>query len=163
MLPLSNGTKVETSPSFDRNWYRAQTFLQAILALVILSGLLGVFGGGWLSTDVVRIGPVEVTYDRFARKTVPFRITLRSSGERATGPLLVSLSGELTERAGIIRSVPTAASSKETPFGTEFVFPTDARQAHVVISVQPDRFGIFTWKLKIDGAGEASLFQIIYP
>jgi hypothetical protein len=32
-----------------------------------------------------------------------------------------------------------------------------------VISVQPDHFGLFTWKLKIAGVGEASLFQIIYP
>jgi hypothetical protein len=60
---------VEPAPAFDRNWYRVQTILQGMLALLLCAGLAGVFGGGWLSTSVVRVGPLEVTYERLRTQT----------------------------------------------------------------------------------------------
>jgi len=163
MLKVSRGTSVETSPDFDRRWFFAQSILQAVLALLVVLGLAGVFGGGWLSTAHARIGPVDVTYDRFARRSVPIRITLQDIGHRSTDPLRVSLSRDLIGKAVIVRTIPAALSSHETADGTEMSFAVDHPQAPVVISVQPDRFGIFDWTLRVEGLGAASLFQIIYP
>jgi hypothetical protein len=163
MLHAPQDLVVETSPNLDRNWYRVQLALQSMLAVFVLAGLAGVCGNGWLSSDSVRIGSYEATYDRFARKTVPFRITLRSSERRHAGPLRVTLGRDLTEKAAIIRTVPAALSSSETASGTEFAFQTDGAPTQIVVSVQPAWPGVFHWRLAIDGAGEASLFQIIYP
>lgn len=163
MLSPPAGIKIETAPAFDRNWYRVRAALQVLLALFVLAGLAGLFGGGWLSSSIVRIGPIEVTYDRFARKTVPFRIVARSVDQLPVGRVSMTLGRTLTEKAAIIRTIPTAASSKETPDGTAFAFTSDDARPEVTILIQPDRFGVFEWKLKIDGAGETSLFQIIYP
>jgi hypothetical protein len=110
-----------------------------------------------------KIGRFEITNDRFTRKTVPFRITLRSIDQRISEPLRITLSQDLVEKAAIIRTIPTAISAKETLAGTEFSFTSEAQQMQVVITVQPDRFGIFTWKLTIADFGEFSLFEIIYP
>lgn len=163
MLRPPAGIKIETSPSFDRNWYRVQPILHFLLAATVLAGLAGVFGGGWLSSDVVRIGGMEVTYDRFARKTVPFRIVVRAIDPIPSGPIEVTIGRELAEKAAIIRTIPTATATKEVSDGTGFSLTSENPRPHITISVQPDRFGVFTWKLKIVGAGDASLFQIIYP
>jgi hypothetical protein len=133
------------------------------LAATILAGLAGVFGGGWLSSSVVRIGSMEVTQDRFARKTVPFRIIVRSVDPVPASPIEVTLGPELAEKAAIIRTIPTAISTKEVSDGIKFAFASENPKPQITISVQPDRFGFFDWKLKIEGVGEASLFQIIYP
>jgi hypothetical protein len=162
-MPIASKARIETAPSFDRNWYRLQTVLQTLLAFALLAGLAGLFGGGWLSSDVVKIGSFEIRYDRFARKTVPFRITLTSDDNQKSGPLKVTLGRELVEKVAIIRTIPTASSSKDTTVGTEFEFESGGSRAQVVISLQPDRFGVFSWKLTIAGVGEASLFQVIYP
>jgi hypothetical protein len=163
MLRGSPEINVETSPSFDRNWYRTQTVLQFLLGLTILAGLTGIAGGGWLSSSVVRIGSAEVTYERFARKTVPFRIALRLVEQHPGEPVRLTLSRDLIERVAIVRSVPAAITTEAIPLGTQFVFAADARQTEIVIWVRPDRHGLFSWKLRIENVGEASLFQIIYP
>jgi hypothetical protein len=162
MLDVQRGTQVETSPGFDRNWYRVQMVLQVVLALLLLLGLIGLFGNGWLSTSVVRIGAADVTYERFTRKTVPFRLTVRSSEQRP-GPVRLTLGRELIDRTGIVRTIPAATAVKDTAEGTEYTFAAQDRRTELVLSLQPDRWGWFSWTLRIDGVGEASLFQIIYP
>ena len=77
--------------------------------------------------------------------------------------MLITLGHQLTEKSAVIRTIPAAASSRDTPEGTEYAFASAATQALIVLSVQPDAFGIFDWKLKVEGVGEASLFQVIYP
>lgn len=163
MLKIPRGTDVETSPTFDHRWFHAQTALQALLAALVVLGLTGLFGGGFLSTAHIKIGSAEVTYDRFSRRSVPIRIAIGQLALPSGEPLRVALSRELTDKTTIVRTVPPAASSRETADGVEFAFTIDHPQAPIVISVQPDRFGAFSWTLRIDGVGEASLFQIIYP
>lgn len=122
MLRPPPGIKVETAPSFDRNWYRVQTGLQFLLTLIVLAGLAGLFGGGWLSSKVVSVGRFKITYDRFARKTVPLRIVVRTVAASSEGSLDLTLGTDLTDKVAIIRTIPTAVSSKETDDGTEFIF-----------------------------------------
>jgi hypothetical protein len=163
MLKTTPGTKVESAPTFDRNWYRAQTFLQFLLAATVFAGLGGVFGGGWLSSTTVRVGTLNVTYDRLARRTVPIRIVVRST-DLKDGPLRLTIGRNLIEKAAIVRTIPTAVTTTDSVAGTEFTFASPpGGPAEVVLSVQPDSFGLFRWSLKAAGIGEASLFQIIYP
>jgi hypothetical protein len=160
----TSGSGVETAPAFDRNWYRVQTVLQGLLALVLFGGLAGVFGGGWVSASVVRVGPLEVTYERFARKSVPFRIKVRPVDQIHVDRLQLTIGRELVDHVGVLRTIPTAASSSESADGSAYVFAVAPGNAgEITIAVQPDRFGVFEWTLKAAGLGEASLFQIIYP
>ena len=155
---------VEIAPAFDRNWYRVQKALQGLLALVLCSGIAGAFGGGWLSTSVVRVGPLEVTYERFARKSVPFRIKVRAVDQIHADRLQLTIGRGLVDHVGILRTIPTAASSSESIDGSQYVFAVaPGRGGEISIAVQPDRFGIFDWTIKAADLGEASLFQIIYP
>jgi hypothetical protein len=161
LLEPSSGIHVETSPSFDRCWYRTQTALQVLLGVLILAGLAGVFGGGWLSAFVVHVGPFEVTYDRFARKSVPFRISIE--GKPVVRPVRITIGRDLIEKVGVIRTIPAALSAADTADGTELVFGAPQAPSRIAIEVRPNGAGIFRWTLKVEGAGEASLFQIIYP
>jgi hypothetical protein len=76
-MPIASKARIETAPSFDRNWYRLQTVLQTLLAFALLAGLAGLFGGGWLSSDVVKIGckkqaiAIELSKARKKGKKVP--------------------------------------------------------------------------------------------
>jgi hypothetical protein len=163
-MALNTDSGVETAPTFDRNWYRVQTVLQGLLALVLCGGLSGIFGGGWLSTSVVRVGPLEVTYERFARKSVPFRIKIRPVDQIRADKLQLTIGRELVDHVGILRTFPTAASSSDSIDGSNYVFAvTPGSTGEITTAVQPDRFGIFEWTIKAAGLGEASLFQIIYP
>lgn len=73
-MRITSGTDVETAPQFERSWSIAQRALQVGLLVFLIAGIAGVFGGGWLSTTTVAVGPFDVTYERFVRKSVPFRI-----------------------------------------------------------------------------------------
>jgi hypothetical protein len=157
------GTRIETAPTFDRYWYRAQTFLKGLLAATILAGLAGVFGSGWLSSTTIRVGTLDVTYDRLARRTVPIRIVVRSTAPTSS-QLRLTIGRNLIDKAAIVRTIPTAVSAKDSADGTEFTFAVASEgSAEVTLSVQPDSFGLFRWGLKAAGIGEASLLQIIYP
>lgn len=163
MVETAEGTDVETAPRFDRFWWMTLRVLQASLALFILAGLAGVFGGGWLATSTIHVGAFEVTYERFARKSVPFRIRVRATEPANSEELRVSVGRELVDHVGIVRTIPTAAASIGTSSGTEFVFKqTPDTMSDIAITMQPDRFGWFNWTLRI-GQNEMSLFQIIYP
>ena len=163
MLKTTPGTKVESAPNFDRHWYRAQTLLQFLLAATVLAGLAGIFGGGWLSSTTIHVGTLEVTYDRLARRTVPIRITVRTT-KTSDGPLRLTIGRDLIEKSSLVRTIPTAVATTDSVAGTEFTFAgTSGGPAEVVLSVQPDSFGLFRWSFKGAGIGEASLFQIIYP
>jgi hypothetical protein len=163
-MALNSAESVETAPAFDRKWYRVQNFLQGLLALTLFGGFAGVFGGGWLSTSVVRVGPLQVTYERFARKSVPFRIKIRPVDQISADKLQLTIGRELVDHVGVLRTIPTAASSSESMDGSSYVFAiTPGSAPEVIIAVQPDRFGIFGWTIKVAGLGEASLLQIIYP
>jgi hypothetical protein len=164
-MPLKTaGTDIETSPGFDRQWYRVQKVLQVLLTLTIAAGLAGVFGGGWLSTSTVRIGALEVTSERFVRKSVPFKIKIHPVAQIRAENLKLTVGRELMDRAGILRTIPIASSSAESVDGTNLKFSVSSSGwDELTIAVQPDRFGIFDWTLKVTGIGEASLFQIIYP
>lgn len=128
MLRAPESIKVETAPSFDRAWYRVQNAVKVLLTVIILAGLAGLFGGGFLSSTVVKVGPFEVTYERFARKTVPFRISVRAFNGSVSGPLRLTLDTPLPDKAAIIRTTPTASASRETKDGTEFVFDASGSQ-----------------------------------
>jgi hypothetical protein len=76
----------------------------------------------------------------------------------------VTIGRELVDHVGILRTIPTAASSSDSIGGSDYVFAVTAGNAgEITIAVQPDRSGIFDWTIKVAGIGEASLFQIIYP
>lgn len=163
MLKTTPGTKVESAPDFDRRWYRAQTLLQFLLAATVLAGLAGIFGGGWLSSTTIRVGTLDVTYDRLARRTVPIRIIVRTT-QTSDGPLRLTIGRDLIEKSALVRTIPTAVATADSVAGTEYTFAgTSGGPTEIRFSVQPDSFGLFRWSLKAAGIGEASLFQLIYP
>ena len=163
-LQTSEKTHIETAPVFDRYWFIAQKILQSLMAFTLCAGLLGIFGGGWLSSETVRFGSFEVTYQKFVRKSVPFKIRLRPLESIGADTLQVFVGRELIDKAAIVRTVPTALSSSETAEGTLFEFGVSPQApGEIVIAIQPDQFGLFRWTIRAAGAAEASLFQIIYP
>jgi hypothetical protein len=163
-MAMSGSTEVEIAPRFDRNWHRARAAMQVLLGLMVAGGLAGLFGDGPLSTGVTQIGVYRVSYQRFARRTVPFRISIRPLEPIPASTLQIGIDRQLIDRTGILRSVPASTFTSESVDEASYNFAVaSGRRSEIVISVQPDQFGVFNWTLKIGGAGQATLFQVIYP
>jgi hypothetical protein len=93
--------------AFQRRMWRAERIGWAVVALILLAALTGVFSGGLLGRATARDpgGGLSVEYDRFARYGAPTTILIRLERE-AGGEATLRLSRSLLEAFAIARVRP---------------------------------------------------------
>ena len=96
-------TEFEPNPKFEFAWSRAQTLLHALIGLVILAGLLGAFGNGWLSKSnrSFTAVPLSVTYQRFMRANAPNELILTATAPLPAETIEIGIGSELLDSASI--------------------------------------------------------------
>ena len=72
---------LESRERFERNWNRLQSYVEVLVAAIVLAGLVGLLGSGPLSPRVSAFtgAPLTMTYDRVVRRTVERQITIRTT------------------------------------------------------------------------------------
>jgi hypothetical protein len=158
-------TQIEANPGFESKWSHAQTVLQALIGLVVLVGLIGAFGQGWLSkvTQTFPTLPLSVTYERLLRANAPTEMKVAVTQPLPSETLRVDLGADLLDHASISSTQPRAESVDATPNGVTYTFRLGPeRQGTVLFKLAPRRVGRVEAELSTQGE-HLLLPLFIYP
>lgn len=163
-LPRVGSLEVAEDPAFERRSWRVERAGWALMALVVLAGLAGLFGGGPLSLAEESAGPLSVRYERFARMASPVKLEVRYGAEAVRdGELRIWIARRYLERAKLERAVPEA---RETIIDGEllaFVFPATPGQGGAVsFHLRFDGFGIVDGRAGAAGR-QVAFRHLVYP
>ncbi|MDR7035987.1 hypothetical protein J2X36_000723 [Methylobacterium sp. BE186] len=158
-------TQIEPNPGFERHWSRAQSVLQSLIALVVVAGLAGLFGQGWLSrmTRTFPTQPLTVTYERLLRANAPAEMKVSATQPLPGDMLRVEIGADLLDHVSINATQPRAASVDATPDGVTYTFRLGPeRQGSVLFKLAPSRVGRVDGSISAQGE-RLSLPLFIYP
>jgi hypothetical protein len=167
--PSAEGANLEITehPQFEKRWRRIQSVFFTFFALLVICALLGIFGSGPLAhgRSVVPVGAITLEYQRFARARTPETMILRLGGADrpdATAPLELRVDRALAERIAIQRISPAPVASVVGGGGVRYVFARGPGAGDIRIEAKPDRPGLATGDLHVDGR-RVALSQIVWP
>lgn len=151
-----------------RSAWRLEHASWALMALLLVAALLGVFGGGPLShARTGSAGTVELEYDRLLRAAAPTEYRLEiQPGFAADGRLEVRIDQDLVDAMEIASIVPEPESVTAGPGYTRFSFRIEAggrSPARVVIGFEPATFGRFSGALSVDDAAPLTVSHFVFP
>lgn len=149
---------------FQKRSWKAQRVGWAVIALLILGGLLGVFGRGFAARAVAGYpdSPVSFEYERFtpSQSTTSLLLRLGAGVDR------VSISKAYLERVQIeaITPQPEAVEARGTHYTYIFRRTANANEPiTVVIHVRPQGFGLLSGEVGVEGVITHGFWQLIYP
>ena len=150
---------------FQRRVWRFQRIGWGGMALLILSGLAGVFGGGPLADASGRSadGAVLVDWERIERVGRDSELRLRTVAPHV-GPLELRLEGELAGEVELGRIEPEPAAEARAPERIWFRFdpPPPGERAEIVLQLRSDRPGFVRGKLAL-GPSDFDLHLVVLP
>lgn len=149
--------------SYHRRQWQVQRTGWALMALMILLALAGVFGSGPASH--VRIGePPEATisYERFARYATSTRLSIVAPRASPAEPLRLQIDTSFLEGYSIESITPRPHSMRAGSGRHLFEFELDDPQATITLRLRPDRLGSSVGTFRI-GATALPVSQFVYP
>lgn len=167
------GLDIEQDLRSQRGEWLVQRISWAVMVLLVLAGLAGVFGSGPMSSATASSpdGSVSVDYGRFARFKSPekLRVTVRpeaASKEDASKRVLrVQLSSDYLKGVQIQRIVPEPDAVQIGEQWTVFLFPLleASAPATVTVYLKADAIGRLKGQVKAGNAQAVTINQFIYP
>ncbi|HEY8610465.1 MAG TPA: hypothetical protein VIL69_04140 [Roseomonas sp.] len=140
---------------FQRRVWRAQRIGWAVLAVLVLLGLLGAFGGGPLARASARSedGGINVEWERIERIGRDSVLRIRTTTPRS-GPLVLRLEDGLAENVEIASADPQPAGESRGPgrVWLRFEPPPEGGAAEIVLKLRSSRPGIVNGRLVLDGS-----------
>ena len=154
----------EDMPFQLRSW-RAERIGWAVMALLLVAGLIGVFFHGPVSYAVGKSvdGYLAIEYERFAHKTALTHFVIRVSPP-VPDQVLVRLSPAFASTHDTDSVEPRPIRSSGGSYGLEFVFARSAAgDLAIHIAARPKRFGFMSLHVEVEGRGAVNIGQFIYP
>lgn len=155
-------------PRFQRREWTVERVWWAVLALLVVMALLGVFSAGPLS-ETTTGGPdagVEVEHERFVRDTGKSTWTIRVQPEAVQNQkATVFISDELAQAMQIQNVAPAPSTETSTRAGLMLEF--DAPQADsppvVRLRFRPDAIGVREGEVRGGDLPAAPVWMLFYP
>jgi hypothetical protein len=160
--------QIEEDRAYQRREWRIERIGWALMALMLLAGLLGLLGYGPLSrTQVGTPGTLAVAYDRLQRSSAPsnYRFEVAPALAR-NGQLRLRFDNVLLEEVEMNSILPEPSEVRSGAGYTEFVFAMDAAAgppARIQFQFHPATFGHVRGRISTDGAAPLLIDQIILP
>lgn len=151
---------------FQRKQWLVQRCGWLIMSVIVLAGLLGVFGKGPLSRSVVEGDGLEVEHQRFLRAYAPSALTVVADARHAADGLLrLWLNGDFVRHVQFnqIMPLPQASHTDADKLVFTFLVARDAETARITFSFQPEQMGSFSGNLGIVGGPRVDLSSFVYP
>jgi hypothetical protein len=152
---------------FQRRMWALQRIGWAVMALVVLVGLVGLFGTGPLSSATAgeEEAPLFVEeYERFARFMLPttLRVRLDPMGQ---GEARLWLDREYLENFRPQTVTPEPDGVEARPDGFTYVFKVKDpdRPTVVTFDLQPETIGPHEGRLGLEGGERVEFQQFVYP
>lgn len=154
--------------AFERRWWRIQRIGWVILPLLILGGVLGIFGHGPLSEATAHPSgsELQVHYDRLARRETPTLLQLRvDKAAIASGEVRIRLNRALLDSMQLKQIIPEPLMTQPLADGARFIFRTDpTRDSAIIVFVEnPTRPGFVESEVSVEGAKPVRFRQFVYP
>lgn len=153
---------------FQCRCWRVQRIGWTIIALLVLGGLLGVFGRGPFSHTLVSDPsiPVSLEYERFGRYQNRLTLSLHlNAGASEDGKVRLWFSQDFLRQVQIQNITPKPDGAELSPSGTTYIFalalPTDG--GDVIVHLEPQAIGLLSGKVGLTESRSITFTQWIYP
>ena len=157
--------QVKTSQPFELGWNRLQSIIEIFVAVIVVTGLVGVFGSGPLSTAQTNVPgrSIAVQYQRIERRTVQSDVTVTFAGALPRNQLAVELPTSFQREMDIISTSPRSSEMRVSSRGVVYLFATgDADKGEITLSMKPKTAGLFVSQFFLDGSA-VTLRQLVWP
>ncbi|MGY2050465.1 hypothetical protein [Methylobacterium sp. JK268] len=167
MMEGSNATAtdLQTNRGFESAWNRVQIGVEALVGLVVVAGLLGLFGDGWLARAEQPLAgtPLVLRYDRFLRVGAPSRLVVDIWAPVRDDALAVTVGADLLRKISIDATQPRAEAVDATPSGVTYRFRLGPEHAgQILFTLSPRDPGPVAASVTALGR-RADFFLLIYP
>ena len=160
------GFQIQEDIHFQRRQWIVQRCGWLLMALLVLSGLLGVFGDGPLSRSTKEESGLSADYQRFLRTHKPSRLTIKVDTRHAKdGSVTLWLGQNFIDRVQLEQITPAPRSSQASGDGVILTFLTGERTgaARVDIFFQARDVGRFEASLGLVDGPRVTISGFSYP
>jgi len=153
---------------FERRNWRAQRFGWAVMGLLVLAGLAGLFGRGPLASAARSSpgGALEVEYERFTRHGSPGKLRVTVAPQALEDDTLrIRVSRSFLQGLQVETVEPPPASALVSGDYLEYSFHAEAGQpARILFRVIPDQYFLRTAEVSVASGRERVRFQqFVFP
>jgi hypothetical protein len=166
--PQPRGLKDEEDLAFQRLEWRVQRVGTLALVLIVIAGVLGVFGDGPLARGSARTSDdaLQLRFDRFVRREAPTTLEVDIAPGVGTGDadeLALSLSRTYVDAISIEHVSPAPARVEQDARRVHYVFRRHARgPLHIRFDLTPSAIGSIRAEVGIVGGSLARFQQFAY-
>lgn|SRR5688572_24056408 len=162
--PRVVGTPVETDLVFMRAEWLIQRIGWGLVAMLVLAGLLGVFGDGPLARAQVAGPTALIEFDRFTRRASDSEWKIIPKGASADGKVSVMVSAPFAESFEITDVLPPPASARLESDHWRFEFDaTRLAGAPIVFHVRAQHAGRHAGEIQVGAGAPLLVSQLVYP
>lgn len=164
----SSDLEISEDMEFQRRTWAVERIGWIVLAALLLAAMLGLFGNGAFSsgTAISDDGSVSVEFDRFWRLQSPtdLRVSVRGTADDAMRARLW-LSSRYLDAIDVSRATPQPESVEAglDRITYEFALAEPNQPFVVTFRIEPQRPWRARGTVGVEGGGEASFNQFIYP
>lgn len=153
---------------FERRWWRIQRIGWFVLVLLLIGGVVGLFGHGPLSKATLNVpgSDSRICYERLARRETPSTLELRlGKSALVSGLVRIRLNQTLVEKMQLKQIVPAPLKAEPLADGVRFIFQTDPTRgsAFIYFIENPTTPGFVDAEVVIEDAEPVHFRQFIYP
>ncbi|MDG9704801.1 GspH/FimT family protein [Streptomyces sp. DH37] len=164
----SDGLQIQEAEGFQRKEWAFERVGWAVMALILLAALLGLFGGLGVFRSVSASdasGAVTVDYPRLTRHTARTELEVATGAAAVReGQVVLTLSSDWVDGADIGRVIPEPDTWSSGPDGLRLTFLADPAPPTVRISYRPDAIGPHPGTVTVgDGGPRVGFDQFVYP
>ena len=168
MAKTVQGLQIEEDLAHQRREWRFERAGWVVMGLLLLAGLLGLFGNGPLSrAQAGDPGAVSVDYDRLQRAASPQTYRFEVDPALASdGELRLRFEDSLLEELEIQSIIPEPESVTAGPGYTEFAFamaPGAGSPARFVFQFEHTTFGHVRGRVAAPGVPTLVVDQFVFP
>jgi hypothetical protein len=148
---------------FNENFLKIQKFGFAIMLLLILAALLGLFGSGLFSYTIKTHGNLNIIYEKFIRQqaSTVLNINVHSQCDKEN---IVSISKTFFKNVSIKSITPTPYKEVSTSNSIQYSFFCDnsINGLQIMLVIEPETFGLLQGSVEVNN-NQIQLTQFVYP
>jgi hypothetical protein len=159
--------EIEEDLAFHERVRRVQRVGWAVIMVVILAGLGGLFGRGPLSDAESRVDPagLRVNYSRFTRVDAPDVLRVWTPAAPDGEGFVLLLNRAYLDRVRVDTVMPSPAAVEVGEERVRYVFARRSGEvgAWVTFHLTPQSTGLARARVGMPGAADVAIWQFVYP
>jgi hypothetical protein len=158
--------EIDQDLAIERKAWTAQRVGWGLMGLIIIAGVLGLFGGGVFSKATVGAGGLTAEYERFCRRSAEQELRLEvAPEEQRGGEAVVVFDREYLEAMELVDVLPEprASTSGADEVRLTFAAASPGAPIHVRVLSRPREVGRLHGRVGVEGGSAVELHHFTYP